>query len=103
MSETPADRSGMWASLALALALCLVLGSSLIDLLRSNAALAKIDMEQAARVAVLHKAEAQLNSLARGVQKLAADGNPNAAEIVATLQRNGVRINPGAAPGLPAS
>ena len=87
--------SGTWAIIALAGALCLVLGSSLIDLGRANTALIKLNKDQAAAAIVAHKGEAQLNALARGVQQLADSGNANAAAIVAVLQRNGIRINPG--------
>jgi hypothetical protein len=88
---------GSWAVIAIALALCLVLGSSLLDLQRANAALTNVDKQQTAAVAASHKSEDQLNALARGTRQLADGGNANAQAVVATLQRNGVHINPNAA------
>lgn len=94
IDRTQADTPrGTWASVAVTVSLCLVLASFLIDAQRANSALSKIDKAQTEAVAGTRKAEAQLNSLARGVQALANGGNANAAAIVALLQRNGVRIN----------
>jgi hypothetical protein len=90
--------SGSVATLAIALALCLVLGSSLVDLMRANATLTNVDKEQAAAVIPAHRGEEQLNALARGTQQLADGGNANAQAIVAVLQRNGVHINAGGPP-----
>jgi hypothetical protein len=91
-ASAPAS-SGAWATIAIAAALCLVLASSLIDIQRGAAALAKLDKEQAQGLVVAQKGEAQLNALAKGVQQLAVAGNPNAQAIVAVLQRNGIQIN----------
>ncbi len=85
-------RSGTWGAIAIAAALTLVLASSLVDVGRSNAALSKLDKQQAAAFAGARRAEGQLTALAKGVQQLADGGNANAAAIVATLQRNGLRI-----------
>lgn len=41
----------------------------------------------------------QLNSIAIGTQRLADAGNPNAKEIVAQLNRLGIKINPNFKPG----
>jgi hypothetical protein len=92
-SEARPAAAGSWAILALALALVLVLGSSLFDLIRTNATLTNVDKEQTAALANSHKSEDQLNALARGTQQLADSGNVNAQAVVATLQRNGVHIN----------
>lgn len=81
------------AVLALSVALCLVFGSSLLDIQRNNTALAEATKQQATAVAASHKSEAQLNALARGVQALSDGGNANATMIVGALQRNGIHIN----------
>jgi hypothetical protein len=91
----PSVSNGSGAVIAVATALCLVLGSSLIDIGRASEALQKVDQEQAAQIQVSRRAEAQLNSLAKGTQELAEAGNANALAIVATLQQNGIRINSG--------
>jgi hypothetical protein len=85
--------SGLWATSAVAGALCLALASNLIDLQRGATALTKLGKEQTDALVVARKGEAQLNALAKGVQQLAVAGNPNAQAIVATLQRNGIQIN----------
>ena len=90
-----AQRSGMWATIALAAGLCLVFASSLIDVRRSNAALTAVDRQQVARLAVARRAENQLNALARGVEELVKGGNANAATVVDILNRNGIRIKSG--------
>ena len=82
-----------YAVFALSIALCLVLGSSLLDIQRNNAALTEATKQQAAAVAASHKSEDQLNALARGVQALSDRGDANAAMIVGVLQRNGIHIN----------
>jgi len=83
-------------TILLALTLIIVLGSSLLDLHRANDSLTKLDKEQTTSMVTANRPEAQLNALARGVQQLADGGNANAAAIVATLQANGVHINPNA-------
>lgn len=85
--------SAPWALVILAAALCLVLGSSVVDVLRANSTLANVDKQQTMAVTQSHRAEDQLNALARGTQELADSGNANAQAIVATLQNNGVHIN----------
>ena len=75
-------------------ALCLVLASNLSDLARGKSELDQLVTKQEATLKTTGKAEGQLDSLARGVQQLAAAGNPNAQKIVAVLQANGVRIKP---------
>lgn len=92
--------NGAWAVVALAVALCLAFGSSLIDLQRANIVLTNVEKEQVAAIGAAHRSEEQLNALARGTQQLADGGDPNALAVVNTLQRNGVHINvDGASPG----
>ena len=88
----PGSASGVVASLCLAAAFCLTLASSLTDQQRSIANLQKIQKEQIATTTAAHKAEDQLNTLAKGTQALANNGNANAAAVVAVLQRNGIKI-----------
>lgn len=78
----------------IALALCLVLSSNLSDLARAKTQLTQLISRQETTLKTTEKAEGQLDSMARGVQQLAASGNPNAQKIVAVLQANGVHIKP---------
>ena len=78
----------------IAATLCLVLSSNLADLARAKTQLNQLISRQEATLKTTEKAEGQLDSLARGVQQLAASGNPNAQKIVAVLQANGVHIKP---------
>ena len=78
-------------------ALCLVLASNLTDLARGKAQLNQLISRQETTLKTTAKAEGQLDALARGVQQLAASGNPNAQKILTVLQANGVHINPGPA------
>jgi hypothetical protein len=94
--DRPAKDGGVSASLAagaaLGAALSLILVSNIIDQQRAMTRLEKLDKEQAMTIANAKKAEAQLNTLAKGVQTLAAGGDANAAAVVAVLQRNGIKI-----------
>ena len=76
------------------IALSLVLISNLTDLARGKDQLNQLIARQETTLKTTGKAEAQLDSLARGLQQLAGGGNPNAQKIVALLQANGVRIKP---------
>jgi hypothetical protein len=75
-----------------ALALCVVLASTLADLHRGRDNLEKIAAQQAQGVRTDGKVQSQLESLAKGTQALASAGNPNAQRIVAILKQNGVNI-----------
>ena len=77
-----------------AIALCLVLASNLTDLARGKDQLNQLITRQETTLKATGKAEAQLDSLARGVQQLATGGDANAQKIVAILQTNGVHIKP---------
>lgn len=84
---------GQLGSVLAALALIIVLVSNLFDLNRFHASLQAARAQQTEALATTAKAEAQLDSLARGVQGLAAGGNTNAQAVMAVLASNGVRIN----------
>jgi hypothetical protein len=75
-------------------ALCLVLVSNLTDAARGKTELNTLIGRQEETLKTTAKAEGQLNALARGVQELAASGNPNAQKIVGVLLANGVHIKP---------
>ncbi len=86
------------ASIATSLALILILASNLVDISRTNDAIRAAKAAQALGQSNAAKAEVQLNALAQGVQTLAANGNANAAAIVAALASNGVQLSPPPAP-----
>ena len=93
------DQGSSWAPLvrdigiALATAsLCLVLASNLTDLALGKGQLDQLATRQEATLKTTGKAESQLDSLATGLQQLAAGGNANAQKIVTVLQANGVHI-----------
>ena len=99
-APVPVERSS-WAPLVrdvaiilTAASLSLMLVSNLTDLAREKEQLNQLTTRQETTLKTTGKAEAQLDALARGVQQLAAGGNPNAQKIVAVLQANGVRIKP---------
>jgi len=77
-----------------AAALCLVLSSNLADLGRAKTQLNQLISRQETTLKTTEKASGQLDSMASGIQQLAASGNPNAQKIVAVLQANGVHIKP---------
>jgi predicted membrane chloride channel (bestrophin family) len=87
--------SGVWAAIALSIAFCLFLGSSLSDQLRALDALSKLDAQQTSTLATSNKAEDQLTALAKGLQQLSDQGNANANAVIAVLHRNGVNIKGG--------
>jgi hypothetical protein len=82
------------AVLLLSAALCLFLWSDLADLASGQTQLKQLVASQATTLKATAKAEAQLDSIARGIQQLAAAGNPNAQKIVGVLHSNGVNIKP---------
>lgn len=84
--------------LCTATAVVLLLGSNLVDIGRFHDALTKAQTQQEANLATVTRAEAQLDSLAKGTQALAEAGNPNAQAILGVLRQNGVQINAAAAP-----
>lgn len=85
-------RSGLGLLLT-QLALCLVLIASAVDAVRAHGELTQTIARQQANAPLIGRVDAQLDALARGTQQLAQQGNPHAAQIVATLAQNGVRIN----------
>jgi hypothetical protein len=95
----------------LAMPLCLVVlafvvwtGFQTTQLLRERGTLQAIRASQEAPVQEAAKLRAQLDSIARGTQELANQGNQNAKTIVAELQKRGITINipAPAAPAAPA-
>jgi len=95
MAETGQDdqASGSIGIILTASALVLILASNLIDIGRFHTSLEKATAQQETTLVSTRKAEAQLDSLAKGVQALAAAGNPNARAIVDALARSGVQIS----------
>ena len=87
-------KSGLAASLT-AGALVIVLASNLLDQRRAHEAMEKAVESQAKALEGSAKIETQLDALAKGVQGLAASGNPNARAIIDLLAKNGVNINSG--------
>jgi hypothetical protein len=85
-------KSGFAASLT-AGALVIVLASNVFDQRRAHVEMTKAVEAQAKSLEGGAKVEAQLDALAKGVQGLAAGGNPNARAIVDVLAKNGVNIN----------
>ena len=84
---------------------CLVLvafvvwtGFQTSQLMRERVTLKAILTSQEAPVQEAAKLRTQLDSIARGTQELANQGNSNAKTIVAELQKRGITINLPAAP-----
>ena len=63
------------------------------QLMRERGMLKAILASQEAPVQEAAKLRTQLDSIARGTQELANQGNPNAKTIVAELQKRGITIN----------
>ena len=87
-----ADASPDWAVICTAGAVALVLTSNLIDTARFHGSLVEARKQQVASLSTTHRAEIQLDALAKGTQALADQGNPNARAILAVLSQNGVQI-----------
>lgn len=77
------------------LALCIVLIASVVDAIRAHSQLSTALAQQRPNEELIAKIDSQLDALARGTQRLAQQGNPNASKIVATLEQSGVHINAG--------
>jgi hypothetical protein len=84
----------------LVLSVCLVVvafflwtGFQTTQLLREHGTLKAIRASQEAPVQEATKLRTQLDSIARGTQELANQGNSNAKTIVAELQKRGITIN----------
>ena len=74
-------------------ALCLILIATGVDLFRAHGELTQALAHQQQNDALIARIDGQLDALARGTQTLAQGGNAHAAQIIATLAQNGVRIN----------
>lgn len=75
-------------------ALCILLGTNLAQLVSAHGALQDVIQHQKDSDAQIAKIDAQLDALASSTQRLASGGNANAAKIISTLAENGIRIKP---------
>jgi hypothetical protein len=88
------------AVIALLIGLLTLLADQVAGIVRLSATREELTEARAQQEAPLEQArriEKQLDALASGTAELAAQGNPNAAAIVATLQAQGVSIKTPAA------
>lgn len=88
------------ARIALLIGLLTLFVDQIADVVRLTATRAELTQARAQQEQPLEQArriESQLDALATGTAGLAAQGNPNAAAIVATLQAQGISIKPSAA------
>lgn len=79
------------------LALAVLLVNEIVQLSSANGKLSAALVGQKANDETVRRIDTQLDALARGTQRLAQAGNPQAAKIVDQLAQNGVRINDRAA------
>ena len=75
------------------LALAVLLINEIVQLSAANGKLTTELNRQKTNDEVVKRIDTQLDALARGTQRLARAGNPQAAKIVDQLAQNGVRIN----------
>ena len=75
------------------LAFAVLLVNEIVQLATANAKLSDVIAHQSANDATIKRIDQQLDSLARGTQRLAQNGDPQAAAIIAQLGQNGVHIN----------
>lgn len=80
------------------LAFVVLLVNEIVQLSAANGKLSDMIERQSANDAAIKRIDQQLDSLARGTQRLAQNGNPRAAAIIAQLAQNGVHINAKPAP-----
>lgn len=93
--QTAGSRRSL-AVIALLIGLVTLLADQVAGIARLSATRADLSKARTAQEQPLEQArriEQQLDALATGTAELAAQGNPNAAAIVATLQAQGVSIN----------
>ena len=76
------------------LAFAVLLVNEIVQLVTANGKLSEVISRQAVNDATIKRIDQQLDALARGTQRLAQNGNLQAAAIVAQLGQNGVHINP---------
>ncbi|MFQ3595778.1 MAG: hypothetical protein SNJ63_06650 [Sphingomonadaceae bacterium] len=82
--------------IALLIGLLTLLGDQVASVLRLSSTQAELKtalVEQERQLEQARKIEQQIDALASGTARLARQGNPNAAAIVARLQAQGVTIN----------
>ena len=73
-------------------ALCILLGANLTQVISTHGSLQQVLQRQKDGEPTIAKIDSQLDALASGTQRLAADGNANAAKIIATLAENGIQV-----------
>ncbi len=98
MPRTAPEPAGLSLTLvALVIGLLTLLADQVAGIARLSASRTELSTARAAQDQPLEQArriEAQLDALATGTAQLAAQGNANAAAIVATLKAQGVNIRP---------
>lgn len=104
-TESDDTQNAVPAIRGLVIPVCIVLiafvvwtGFQTSQLMRERTMLKTILASQEAPVQEAAKLRAQLDSIARGTQELANQGNQNAKTVVAELQKRGITINLPAAP-----
>lgn len=75
------------------LAFAVLLVNELFQLSAANDKLGAVIAQQQGNDVIVARINTQLDGLARGTQRLAQRGNPQASRIVDQLAQNGVRIN----------
>lgn len=75
------------------LALAVLLVNELVQLWQANGKLSQTIEQQAGNDDTVKRINTQLDSLARGTQRLAQSGNANAQKVVDQLAASGVQIN----------
>jgi hypothetical protein len=75
-----------------AVALLLLTAFETARLVTEHAALSSVRASQEPGLAEIAKVRAQLDALAGGTARLAADGNVNARAVVAEMQRQGITL-----------
>ncbi len=83
--------------------LLLMVGFQSVQLMREHDLLETRIANQAGPLEEAKKIRMQLDSIAKSTAQLAAQGNANAQRMVEELKRNGITINPNAAPAIPSA
>lgn len=91
--DSPPLRGLVGAVCLVVVAFALWTGFQTTQLLREHGTLQAIRASQETAVQEAAKLRTQLDSIARGTQELANQGNQNAKTIVAELQKRGITIN----------
>ena len=92
--DTPRDIQRLGVQLTLmALALFLMLGLQTVVLILDRASLMNLGTQQDPTVQQSLKVRQQLDSVARGIARLAEEGDVNAKAIIDDLRRQGITVN----------